>query len=114
VLKKEEFTSPDIRRIVDVIYQMLDTNNTPNERKVINQINDEELSHIIYESLEETEKLVDREKTLHDCVIRIKRDNMILKKQGLTQLIKQAESQGDDIRLMKLMKQLDSLKGERV
>lgn len=114
VLKKEEFTSPDIRRIVDVIYQMLDTNNTPNERKVINQINDEELSHIIYESLEETEKLIDREKTLHDCVIRIKRDNMISKKQGLTQLIKQAESEGDDIRIMKLMKQLDSLKGERV
>jgi DNA primase len=114
VLKKEEFLSPDMRRIADVIYQMLDSNNTPNERKVINHINDENLSHIIYESLEETEKLVDREKTLHDCIACIKRDNMILKKKGLTSLMKQAESKGDDIMLMKLMKQLDSLKSERV
>jgi DNA primase len=114
VLKKEEFTSPDIRRIVEIIYQMLDSNNTPNERKVINQINDEELSHIIYESLEETEKLIDRVKTLHDCIARIKGDNMILRKQGLTSLIRQAESEGDEARLMKLMKQLDSLKSERV
>ena len=114
VLKKEEFISPDMRRIIDVIYQMLDANNTPNERKVINQINDENLSHIIYESLEETEKLIDREKTLHDCVIRIKRDNMILKKQGLTSLIKKAELEGDDITIMKLIKTLDTLKSERV
>ena len=114
VLKKEEFISPDMRRIIDVIYQMLDANNTPNERKVINQINDENLSHIIYESLEETEKLIDREKTLHDCVIRIKRDNMILKKQGLTSLIKKAELEGDDIMIMKLIKTLDTLKSERV
>jgi DNA primase len=114
VLKKEEFLSLDIRKIADVIYQMLDSNDTPNERKVINHINDENLSHIIYESLEETEKLVDREKTLHDCIAGIKRDNMILKKKGLTTLIKQAESKGDDIMLMKLIKQLDSLRSERV
>ena len=114
VLQKEEFTSPDMRRIIDVIYQMLDANNTPNERKVINQINDENLSHIIYESLEETEKLIDREKTLHDCIVRIKRDNMISRKQGLTSLIKKAESEGDDTMLMELIKQLDTLKSERV
>jgi DNA primase len=114
VLKKEEFLSPDIRNIADVIYQMLDSNDTPNERKVINRINDENLSHIIYESLEETEKLVDREKTLCDCIAGIKRDNMILKKKSLTSLIKQAESKGDDIMLMKLIKQLDSLRSERV
>jgi DNA primase len=114
VLKKEEFLSPDIRNIADVIYQMLDSNDTPNERKVINRINNENLSHIIYESLEETEKLVDREKTLCDCIAGIKRDNMILKKKSLTSLIKQAESKGDDIMLMKLIKQLDSLRSERV
>jgi DNA primase len=112
VLREDEFVSPDMRRIIDVIYRMLDTNNTPNERKVIKQIEDENLRHIIYESLEETEKLIDREKTLHDCVIRIKRDNMILKKQGITSLIKKAESEGDDILLMKLIKQLDTLKSE--
>ncbi|MFA5068663.1 MAG: DNA primase [Candidatus Omnitrophota bacterium] len=114
VLDIEEFASADIRRIVDVIYRLLDENKIPSGRKVIERIGDEGLSSIIYEAFEESEKLVDRRKTLHDCVVRVKRDCLARKEQTLTTMIKQAESAGDDDKLMKLIKQLDALSSERI
>jgi len=112
-LCREEFTNPDIRLILDVIYSMLDENQIPNERKVINRV-DERLGCIVYEALEETEKVIDRGKTLLDCIQRIKKDNMIQRKRELTCQIKQAEAKGDDAVLMNLVKQLDTLESERV
>jgi DNA primase len=112
-LKIEEFTSRDICRIVQVIYSLLDEGKIPSAPKIINLIDDEELSHIICEALEETEKIIEREKALQDCICRIKKDNSALKRQNLTNLIKQAETEGDDIRIMSLVKQLDAIKNER-
>jgi DNA primase len=113
VLKIEEFTSRDICRIVQVIYRLLDEGKIPSAPKIINLVDDEELSHIICEALEETEKIVEREKALQDCICRIKKDNASLKRHNLTNLIRQAETEGDDIRIMSLVKQLDAIKNER-
>jgi DNA primase len=113
-LTMEEFTSRDICRIVQAIYKILDEGKIPSAPKIINLIDDEELSHIICEALEETEKIVEREKALQDCICRIKKDNAALKRQNLTNLIRQAETEGDDIKMMSFVKQLDAIKNERV
>jgi DNA primase len=113
-LAVEEFTNKDICRIVQAIYKMLDEGKIPSAPKVINMFNDEELSYIICEALEETEKIVEREKALQDCICRMKKDNAVSKRQKLTNLIKQAETEGDDIKIMNLVKQFDAIKNERV
>jgi DNA primase len=114
VLRAEEFKSSEIREIVGAIYKLLDENKAPSAPKIIHQINNEELNHIICEALEETEKIVDREKALYDCIVRMKKDNMVLRMQELTNLIKRAEVDGDEAVMMKLVKQLDVIKNERV
>ncbi len=113
-LKHDDFNSHEIRDIIALIYRMLDENKIPNAARIIHNLNDDHLSHIICEALSETEYFIDREKSLKDCILRIKKDDMICKRERLTGLIKQAEQQGDDARIMGLIKQLDMLKSERV
>jgi len=113
-LKRDDFNSHEIRDIITLIYRMLDENKIPNAARIIHNLNDDHLSHIICEALSETEHFIDREKSLKDCILRIKKDDMICKRERLTGLIKQAEQQGDDARIMGLIKQLDMLKSERV
>lgn len=113
-LKCDDFNSQEIRDIVTLIYRMLDENKIPNAAKIIHNFNDDHLSHVICEALSETENFIDREKSLKDCIRRIKQDNMICKRERLTGLIKEAEQQGDDARTMGLIRQLDMLKSERV
>jgi DNA primase len=113
-LRRDDFNSREIRDIVTVIYHLLDENKIPNAARVIHNLNDDHLSHIICEALSETENFIDREKSFKDCILRIKRDNMICKRAKITGLIREAERQGDDTGLMGLMRQLDMLKSERV
>jgi len=93
---------------------MLDDGKIPSAARVIHNLNDDHLSHIVCEALSATENFIDREKSFRDCIVRIKKDDMSSKREKLTSLIKQAEQQGDDERLMGLMRQLDMLKSERV
>jgi len=113
-LRCEDFTSQEIRDIVALIYQMLDENKIPNASRILHNLNDDHLNHIVCEALSETENFVDRGKGLEDCIRRVKKDNMVCKRERLTGLIKQAEQQGDDAMMMGLIKKLDMLKSERV
>ncbi len=113
-LKSEDFNSQEIRDVVALIYRMLDKGKVPSAARVIHNLNDDHLSHIACEALSATENFVDREKSFRDCILRIKKDDMTCKREKLTGLIKQAEQQGDDKRLMGLIKQLDMLESERV
>jgi len=113
-LKCDDFKSQEIRGIITLIYRMLDENKIPSAARIIHNLNDDHLSHIICEALSETENFIDREKSFKDCIKRIKQDNMRCKREKITGLIKEAEQQCDDTRLMGLIRQLDMLKSERV
>jgi len=109
-LKLEDFDNNDIKIIIQAVFNMLDEGKNPTAAKIIHQLNNDNLSHITCEALTETENLVDRERSLKDCIIRIKRDNLNVKKEKLTSLIRDAEVKGDDTRLMELVRQLDTLR----
>ncbi len=113
-LRVDDFSSPEIRSIMAVVYRLLDDNKTPDAAKIIHAINDENLSNVVCEALSETENFKDIKKVLKDCLLRVRQSNALRKRQRLTGLIKEAEEQGDDARLMKLIKELDMLKSERV
>lgn len=104
-----DFKSEDIKTIIKTALAMLDESKVPTAAKIIHKLNDDNLSHIICETLAETENLVDRERSLKDCILRIKTDNLKLEREKLTGLIKEAEAQGDEGKLMKLVRELDSL-----
>lgn len=109
-LKIEDFKSEDIRTIIKTAFAMLDEGKNPTAAKIIHQLNDDNLSHITCETLAETENLVDRERSLKDCIQRIKTDNLKLERERLTSLIKDAEAKGDDTKLMELVRELDTLR----
>ncbi|MFH1867954.1 MAG: DNA primase [Candidatus Omnitrophota bacterium] len=113
-LRIEYFQSEDVRSILRAIAQMLDEGKIPTAAKIIHQLDDDNLSHIICETLTETENFVDRERCLHDCILRIKQDELKLKREKITTLIKEAEQRGDEIRLMNLVKELDTLRSVKL
>lgn len=110
----EDFKNEEIKNIIKTVFAMLDESNTPTAAKIIHRLNDDNLSHIICESLADTENLIDREKNLKDCILRIKTDNLKLKRENLTGLIKEAETKGDEERMMRLVRELDSLKSAKL
>jgi DNA primase len=109
----EDFQSEDIRNILRAVFKMLDESKNPTAAKVMHELNDDNLTHIICEALAETENLVDREKSLSDCIARIKKDNLQSKREQLTNLIREAELKKDDARLMELVKELNSLRSAK-
>jgi len=113
-LRIEEFRNHEARLILKMVFDILDEGKSPTAGKVMHKLNDDNLSHVICEALAETENLVEREKSFVDCVLKIKRDNLKLKKERLTGLIKQAEQKGDDAQLMKLMQELNTLRGVKI
>lgn len=113
-LRPDDFKSPEIRTIVAAVYRMLDDNKAPSAARIIHALNDDYLSNLICEALSEVEHFLNREKSLNDCISRVRRDNITTKREELASLIRQAEQEGDDTRLMGLIKKLDMLKSERV
>jgi len=113
-LMVREFKSPEVRTILKMIFDILDEGKSPTPGKVMHKLNDNNLSHLICEALAETENLVEREKSFVDCVLKIKRDNLKSKKEQITGLIKQAEQKGDEAELMKLVKELNTLRGIKI
>lgn len=106
----EDFKNEEIRAIIKTAFTMLDESKTLTAAKIIHRLNDDNLSQIICESLAETENLIEREKSLNDCILRVKTDNLKLKRERLTGLIKEAETKGDEGQLMKLVRELNSLR----
>lgn len=113
-VKIEYFKSEDVRTILQTIFAMLDEEKNPTAAKIIHQLNDDNLSHIICETLAETENFIDREKCLHDCIIRIKQDDLKSKREKLTTLIKEAEQRGDETRIMELVREMDTLRSVKL
>lgn len=109
-LRPEDFQSEDIRSIVTTVFEMIAAGRNPTPAKVIQKLNDDTLSHVICECLTETENLVDREKSLLDCIQWVKLDNIKMERTRLTGLLKEAETKGDEARMMELVKKLDTLR----
>jgi len=113
-LKIDEFHSEDVRDIIRAVFAVLSEGKNPTAAKVMHKLNSDNLSHIICEALAETEGFIDREKSLSDCIIKIKRDNLKFKKENLTSRIKEAEQKGNDAQLMKLVRELNALRGVKI
>lgn len=108
-LKPEEFSSPPIVKLATYIYQLDFWKGERPLSKLINRLDDSKLVSLITEILTNDEKIIDRERTLNDCVRRIKEDR---RKQRLTSLqnqIRSHQSAGDEIGVARLVSEYNDL-----
>jgi DNA primase len=110
----DDFNSDDIKNIVKTVFGMIEEGKNPTAAKIIHKLNNENLNHIICEALAETESLIDRERAVSDCIHKIKKDNLKLKQEKLTILLREAEAIGDDTKRMELVKELNNLRSVRL
>ncbi|MFH0732270.1 MAG: DNA primase [Candidatus Omnitrophota bacterium] len=103
------FKNPRIKKIIHESFALIDDNKHPTPARLIHNISDEEISQFICQLLVEVENIIDREKTLEDCIKWLKADNLRLRKEQLTVLIKEAERSGDESHVMVLVKEFNGL-----
>ena len=107
----EDFKDQRIKKIVERSFALIDGNKQPTAARLIHYIGDEKMSQFICHLLAEVENIVDREKTIEDCIRWIKVDNLRDKKEELAYQIKEAEKLGNDKEVMTLVKKFNNLRG---
>ncbi len=105
----EAFNDQRIRKIIEHSFALLDDNKQPTAARLIHYIGNEGMSQFICHLLTEVENIIDREKTIEDCIRWLKIDNLRLKKEELASQIRKAEKSGDDKEVMTLIKEFNDL-----
>ncbi len=105
----EDFKDPRIRKITECLFAIMEENKQPTPARIMHHISDEEQTQFVCALLSEAENIVDKEKTLQDCIKWIKVDNLRVKKEELAHQIKEAEKAGKDKEVMELVREFNNL-----
>jgi len=105
----EEFQDPVVRKIMDVLFKCSDQSKRVTPGKLINYLEDTEAHSFIPELVDTIEAVMDRQKTLDDCIVRIKRDNLKGKLNRLQVEIALAQGRDDEERINKLIAECNDL-----
>lgn len=108
-LQPQEFCSPQIVKLVNYIYELDFHKEERFSSKLINRLNDNELGSLITEIITNDEEIIDEEKTLDDCIRRIKKDNLDQKVASLRSQMKLLEDAGDEIGVARLVSECNDL-----
>lgn len=110
-LTPADFEDERACRIVSIMFELVRQGRSIKPNHLINYLEDEELiSEVICESeLLPQMPEENKENIIEDCIRRIKSKNLRLKKQNLHEQIKQAQAQGDQARLQKLLEEFHCL-----
>ena len=110
LLPAEEYRNSTVRDIATLIYGMHRENRTVNPAQLISHLGTgTEASAVVSEAVNILEFLTDKEKTLNDCVARIKKDNIQDKLDALQAQIRSAHTKHDEARWKELVTEYDSL-----
>jgi len=100
----EDFKDISIRRIVDKLFQHYDTNRKISPSKLIDCFkDDEDVSSCISELTATCENLVDKKKSLEDCIQWVKECGLKEKLKDLCEEIKLAQDNGNDSKVVDLV-----------
>ena len=110
----EDFKDPHIRKIIQHSFSLIDNNKQPTAARLIHCVGNEEATQFICQLLTEVENIVDREKTLEDCIGWLKTDNLKDKKEDLSHQIKEAERVGNEEKVMSLVREFNNLRGVKI
>jgi len=105
----DEFVNPIIRRIVGILYEYDDESKTITPGKLINHLEDAQAQRYIPELVDSVDAVVDKEKTLTDCIMKIKQANLKEKLNRLQVEIALAQSKDDENRINALITECNSL-----
>jgi DNA primase len=110
LLPAEEYRNSTVRDIATLIYGMHRENRAVNPARLINHLGTgTEASAIVSEAASMLEFLTDKEKTLNDCVARIKKDNIQDRLNALQARIRTAHGKQDEATWKELVTEYDSL-----
>lgn len=109
-LEPEDFQDERISRIVSIMFDLLEQGKDITPHKLINYLEDEDISQLICESTFLPEiSGQNKEKVIDDCIRRLKSERLRHKRQRLHEEIKTAQHLGDDERLHRLMREFHHL-----
>ena len=109
-LSAEDFQDPVIRTIVEVLFKYAEASKTLTPGKLINHLEDAQAHRFIPELVDSIEAVMDRQKTVDDCIISIKKDNLKEKQSWLQVQIALAQSKADEDKIRKLILECDNLR----
>jgi DNA primase len=113
-LQPGDFQDDKTSRIVSLLFELVDQGKNIEPSKLINYLNDETIAQVICESTLLPEiPAQNKENIVDDCVRRIKKENLRLKKQRLHEQIKTAQSLKDEKQLDRLIQEFHGLIKER-
>jgi DNA primase len=110
-LRSEEFRSPQIVKLLNYVYE-LDFHRKEDKPlgKLISHLNnDTELINLITEIVTNNEKIIDKRKTLNDCIVWIKEDNRKQRLASLQSQIKSYQCAGDEGGVARLVSEYNDL-----
>lgn len=106
----EEFRDTSIRDLVKAIFDLHQSNKEINPAKLISHLeNKETASALISEAVSLSEIMVDKDKVLEDCALRMKKDNVADQLERLRTEIKTAQDSKDEDSLKKLLAEFNNL-----
>lgn len=110
-LAPEEFRDSSVRDIVNAIFDLYSKNKEINPAKLISHLNNHnESAVLISEVATLSDKLIDKERTLADCIARIKRNNIWDRLDRLQVAIKAAQDSKDEDKVRNLMAEFNNIR----
>jgi DNA primase len=96
MLEADDFQDERVKRIVGLIFELFSQGKSITANRLINLSNDDATARLIA-GLSIPEELIniDKEKTFHDCIKRLRQDRLKMRRQKLSAQIKIAEYKGD-------------------
>ncbi|MFH1847696.1 MAG: DNA primase [Candidatus Omnitrophota bacterium] len=108
-LDAEDFQDPVIRKIVDILFKFSRDSKAISPSRLINYLDDESERRYIPELVDFSECVVDREKTLRDCIVKLEQDNLKDKLNKLQVEIALAQNSADEDRITQLIARCNKL-----
>jgi len=110
LLSNEEFNDPPIRDMVRIVFDMYDKKKEITPLRLINSLgNSDQASALVSEAVGVLDMLVDKDRAMADCIMRIKKDNIKDQLDKLQDAIKAAHSQKDEDTVKKLVTEYNGL-----
>lgn len=109
-LPLEEIRSSSVRDIVDAVLLLRKENKEINAARLMNHFGSgSEAASLISEAVSMLDSLDDKERALHDCILRIKKDNIKDRLTMIQEAIRMAHSQKDETKVKELVAEYNGL-----
>lgn len=108
-LALEDFRDPVIKNIIEVLFRCSEESKAITAGKLISHLDNSQAHKLIPELVDCVEAIMDKEKTLADCILKIKQENLKEKLNRLQVEIVLAQNSADEEKITKLISECNIL-----